>query len=770
MGLALQTMEFFDLSGGLNDHSSDTSVLDNEWTFLRNANFTKDGSIQTRAGQIRLNLTQINSGAQFYLDFYYALDNGTTDRLIVVGDSLYRQNGGSPVLIDAGNALTYWSAAQLANRILLVNGTDANRKFDGTNLYNLGIAAPVDGAPTLDAAPSGVGTLPIGNYTYTYTYRNSVTFDESNPVNTTAAGFTTATAASAGLGITLGGVNPFVPSTDPQVDQIVIYRSLVNTTTPLFEIATKANDAAAFVDNGFADGVFELETDNDIAPIANMNAGFINRHYLAVNDTLYYSKSLIPGSVPSDQLFRIGRDGQPITCLLPIGNDALLIGKKRSIYILTGDPIDDNAVPQLFNNQHGILNHRSANNLGYQVYFIDQSQRPYVLDPTQLANAERRVYYVGKRIATINGQISTSASEHIKTMSFESEDRVEWYVSVPLFVNDRTDTMFVLDLTTEASKEQGSWSVYDNVQAGSLQAWPDSDGIVRLWRGDFNGFMWQMHFTQSDGATVNSTATAAGASTLTDTTLVSETSIATAGGAATLTDAAATYTVNEFVGQQLYIFAGTGVGQTREILSNTATVLTVTAVWGVIPDATSQYYIGGLTVDGLAGVPVLIAAGTGIGQTRYITTNTPVTITISSPWDIVPAAGSTYAIGGIDFEIWSNWKKLTTNEIIKRLWFLWFNLSQVGNYEVDIRLQFDFNTDLSATTYLTLTVSQTNSQWGFFLWGSGVWGGVSSFIEKLQLDQYFHHVRIGLKKVAAGQPISLNGQSLSFQEKGLFVA
>lgn len=329
MGIPLTTPEFYDLSGGMNDKDADTSLTDSEWSFLRNAEFNRDGSISTRLGCLRQNSSQINSGAQFLLDFYYQLDDGSSDRLVVVGDSLYRWNNASPVLIQSGfSTSNYWSAAQLSNRVILGNGIDGNFKWNGTNLYALSIVAPVDIG--LAAAVSAGGALTAGTYQYRYTYRNSTTLDESNPVNATA----TATTAGANLTVTLTN---FAVSADPQVDQIVIYRT-TNGGVTFFEIATKANTNIAFVDAGIADGVFELQEDNDVAPTSGILASFLGRLYLAVNDTLYFSKPLIPGAVPTDNLFKIGRDGQPITCLLPIGNNALLIGKSRSIWILTDDP------------------------------------------------------------------------------------------------------------------------------------------------------------------------------------------------------------------------------------------------------------------------------------------------------------------------------------------------------------------------------------------------------------------------------------------------
>lgn len=71
------------------------------------------------------------------------------------------------------------------------------------------------------------------------------------------------------------------------------------------------------------------------------------------------------------------------------------------------------------------------------------------------------------------------------------------------------------------------------------------------------------------------------------------TGTATGGGATTLDNPAKNWTVNQWRYQQVRITAGTGVGQIRQIQSNTATQLTVSTAWTTNPDATSEYAIEG---------------------------------------------------------------------------------------------------------------------------------------------------------------------------------
>jgi hypothetical protein len=68
---------------------------------------------------------------------------------------------------------------------------------------------------------------------------------------------------------------------------------------------------------------------------------------------------------------------------------------------------------------------------------------------------------------------------------------------------------------------------------------------------------------------------------------------ATAGGASTLTDSTKAWATNRWANHDCRILHGTGRGQTRTIASNTATVITTQSPWDTVPDATSVFIIQG---------------------------------------------------------------------------------------------------------------------------------------------------------------------------------
>jgi len=59
----------------------------------------------------------------------------------------------------------------------------------------------------------------------------------------------------------------------------------------------------------------------------------------------------------------------------------------------------------------------------------------------------------------------------------------------------------------------------------------------------------------------------------------------------TLIDSTKIWTVNTMANWQVTIIQGTGIGQTRNIASNSATALTLSAAWDINPDATSAYAV-----------------------------------------------------------------------------------------------------------------------------------------------------------------------------------
>ena len=84
----------------------------------------------------------------------------------------------------------------------------------------------------------------------------------------------------------------------------------------------------------------------------------------------------------------------------------------------------------------------------------------------------------------------------------------------------------------------------------------------------------------------------------------------------TFNDTSQTFTDDELAGDVIAIIAGTGGGQLRRIVSNTATELTVASDWDVVPDVSSQYIIGVLADYDYIGINRLLVRNQPNNGTR----------------------------------------------------------------------------------------------------------------------------------------------------------
>src|SRR5207249_4184970 len=124
----------------------------------------------------------------------------------------------------------------------------------------------------------------------------------------------------------------------------------------------------------------------------------------------------------------------------------------------------------------------------------------------------------------------------------------------------------------------------------------------------------------------------------------------------TLQDNTKTWATDVWKGRTDSIAVGTGAGQAKTVSSNNANTLVLASAWTTPPDNTSQYVIKILTSTTLgdpskswtknewAAQPVFIAAGTGAGQTRTVSSNSENILTVSPAWTKTPDGTSQYLI------------------------------------------------------------------------------------------------------------------------------
>lgn len=99
---------------------------------------------------------------------------------------------------------------------------------------------------------------------------------------------------------------------------------------------------------------------------------------------------------------------------------------------------------------------------------------------------------------------------------------------------------------------------------------------------------------------------------------------ATSVSSTTIGDSGESWTPNEFVGGLVEITGNTGVGQTRRIVANTATVMTVSPAWTTTPDTTSDFQVNPEEIYGATNTVKAIGlqdSFTGEHRKLYIGTN-----------------------------------------------------------------------------------------------------------------------------------------------------
>lgn len=146
-----------------------------------------------------------------------------------------------------------------------------------------------------------------------------------------------------------------------------------------------------------------------------------------------------------------------------------------------------------------------------------------------------------------------------------------------------------------------------------------------FWDGEIDEFTWSAGATTSSG----SVASAANKRFLDGRThlIRPQTSVTNAdiGSSTTIGSSSQSYVPNSFAGLVVEITGGTGAGQTRNIISNTATTFTVYPAWSTTPDSTSDFRVSPSKLYGSTNTVTAIAvdAPTQINRVRnlYVGTN-----------------------------------------------------------------------------------------------------------------------------------------------------
>ncbi len=581
-----------DWSGGCQNSAEPDAIPPNAYIRARNTALTSIGkdsaAVRKRKGMTTLNTTAITGGAAIVGIYEFRKRSGSTftHYHLVVSDngrfSLIDPDTGTITTISAStftssSSQEYLPSFATANNLcFIVNGVD-QKKYDGTNVYGIGIAAPAS-APTL--ADSGVAGSPNGTYEARVTYYNSTTGQESSAGPTSS----TVTVASKKINFT-----SIPTSSDAQVDTRRLYIRNTGTQANFYLAGTVSdNVTTTFQYNGLDAALTEIGPDvdeNDQPPAGVKFSCFHkSRLFLADTENLYYSKiDMVESFDPEAFETPNPSDGQAITGLISIF-DLLVILKTDSVYVLVGDDPDTWAIRPV-DNTIGCCTSRSivaTNSILYwysergPVRWVGGLEKPELLAPVFIANT----------VHPDNLSFSAENLAKVAAAYDPIEDRVLW--ALPQ-VNQTRNTL-ILPFNHDLSRwESDGW---DPMDACSLATIDDADGQPFIILGNYAGQLFRMGDADNDGVRSGTT--------------MSGTFVAVGTSMTTITDATAAFdTTGAGLVERKVTIVDTATEEEvdfnlvrHRIASNTATTFTLnTSVDNLVDGNTYTYYIGGPAFD-----------------------------------------------------------------------------------------------------------------------------------------------------------------------------
>lgn len=321
----------------------------------------------------------------------FKLKIGTDDNFIEITDAAWINHN----VIGNGQSGTY--AAVVSNDTLYVSNGIVSYRYDGTNLYNWGMVAPLT-APTI--APVSTGRTATAGNTYVYTYSSGQGGMSSNsPASATTGPYTNKQMQIFGA-----------RSGDPQVTQVHIFRT-TDGGSSYFEILQSpiANpssgtwtvvDTTADIDlntgsqpnifpAGVAIGSPDTPSINYFPPGGVLGlTWFQNRIWGHKNNTVYFTAWEESLNGLEEEQWNFGGDGDfykfpGVVNALAVCATGLLVFLVDSIYLISGDARDTFIVTRLFN-RLGCRGHNVTTTLGRSVVWLDTSDTIQITDGQQV--------------------------------------------------------------------------------------------------------------------------------------------------------------------------------------------------------------------------------------------------------------------------------------------------------------------------------------------------------------------------------------------------
>lgn len=297
-------------------------------------------------------------------------------------------------------------------------------------------------------------------------------------------------------------------------------------------------------------------------PVLNSNGGAETR-------SLYFSTAGVPQSFNRLRSLTLEEQNQgAITGLIPYQNN-LYVACERAMFrvIYSTRPETDAQVRGVV--RRGLVNNRCWKIMDNMIFGMDR-RGCYVFTEGDMADISDPIS--GIFDGTASTRINWRQSEYFHAAEFPDEDIVKWFVVLTggfypqhaICYSVRTKRWWIEEYSQPVT---ASTTASINGKQTALIALPSRRvGISTR--------------VSTEGIPGNCTSTLRGT--------------ATSSGIMSLTDSAAAFT-DDVIGTSVRIVSGTGIGQSRIIVTRTATKLTINNPWSIKPSTDSVYQIGGVS-------------------------------------------------------------------------------------------------------------------------------------------------------------------------------
>lgn len=422
----------------------------------------------------------------------YAKENGTKFLLCSAGTNVYQYDTASTIFIPIITNLTSGLVVEFVtfkDLCFFVNGTDENKKFDGTRVTKMGIATPGSAPSPAVGAAGGL----TGAYQYKVTFASA--YHESN-----------ASVASSTVNPSSQQVNlTSIPtSSDTQVTKRILYRTKAGQAT-FFKLAEISDNTTTTYTDNIADtalGNQQAPSFQEPPPVFKYMASHRNYLFGAGHDTtnrnnIYVSKLITPeGWDTSEGFFQIQtRDGDYVRGIAEF-LDSILVFKRYSLYVADGTVFsgaNEDIDVRRVNTEEGTTSHRSITIANNVLYYFNQKgtfafngssvNQLVIIDNIATTNI---AYKIQPTIEALNqGQLNIAAG------AFYND---KYWLSVADGSSTTQNTIFAYFI------KLGGWTKYTNYKVNCWSFYEPSNTRL-LYGGTNDGYVVQVDNGTNDAGT-----------------------------------------------------------------------------------------------------------------------------------------------------------------------------------------------------------------------------------------------------------------------------